>query len=43
MAAPIAFRDQDDALAELVASESRYVQTLNTFRTVRPSIEWLGG
>ena len=32
--ADMAFRDMDDALAELVTSEERYVKTLNTFRTV---------
>lgn len=39
MAAPLemAFRSQDDALAELVTSEERYVKTLSTFRTVRAS------
>lgn len=36
MAAPLemAFRSQDDALAELITSEERYVKTLSTFRNV---------
>lgn len=40
MAAPLemAFRSQEDALAELVTSEERYVKTLSTFRTVRAAV-----
>lgn len=32
-----AFSSVDDALAELVCSEERYVKTLHTFRTVSTS------
>lgn len=39
MAAPMAFRNKDEALEELVTSEERYVKALKTFRNVRTCLD----